>query len=83
MEVISYSQLRNSLKAIMDKAWADHDPVIITRKSGHHMVLVSLDDFKAMEETSYLLSSPKNAERLKSALQHSKSGNVKPFEIKE
>jgi antitoxin YefM len=81
MEVISYSELRNSLKAVMDKAYADHDPVIITRKSGHHMVLVSLEDFKAMEETSYLLSNPKNAERLKSSLQHSKSGNVKVVEI--
>ncbi len=83
MEVVSYSELRNSLKSIMDKAWSDHDPVIVTRKSGHHMVLVSLDDFKAMEETSYLLSNPKNAERLKSSLQNSRSGNVQPFEIKE
>ena len=83
MEVVSYSELRNSLKSIMDKAWSDHDPVIVTRKSGHQMVLVSLDDFKAMEETSYLLSNPKNAERLKTSLQNSRSGNVQPFEIKE
>jgi antitoxin YefM len=82
MDVVSYTELRSSLKSIMDKACSDHDPVIITRKSGEHMVLISLEDFKAMEETSYLLSNPHNAKRLRSSLQHSRSGAVKAFEIK-
>ena len=45
MEVVSYTELRNSLKSIMDRACYDHDPVIITRKSGEHMVLLSLEEF--------------------------------------
>lgn len=47
----------------MDRACDDHEPIIITRNGQRAVVMISLDDFKAMEETAYLLRSPTNAQR--------------------
>ena len=48
----------------MDRVCDDHEPIIITRNGQQAVVMMSLDDFKSLEETSYLLRSPKNAKRL-------------------
>lgn len=48
----------------MDKACEDHAPVIVTRKSSNSVVIMSLEDYEALQETAYLLRSPKNARRL-------------------
>lgn len=48
----------------MEKVCDDHNPLIITRKSNRPVVMLSLEDYQAMEETTYLLRSPKNAKRL-------------------
>lgn len=48
----------------MDRVCEDHEPIIITRNGQQAVVMMSLDDFKALEETSYLLRSPRNARRL-------------------
>jgi antitoxin YefM len=52
----------------MDRVCDNHDPVIITRQKQRSVVMVSLADFNAFEETAYLLRSPKNAERLDRAI---------------
>ena len=64
MDAISYSAARARLADTMDRVCADHEPIIITRNGQQAVVMLSLDDFKSMEETSYLLRSPKNAQRL-------------------
>jgi antitoxin YefM len=48
----------------MDKVCEDHAPIVITRKNSQSVVMMSLDDYQALEETAYLLRSPKNARRL-------------------
>lgn len=64
MNVLTYSEARAGFKQAMDDVCRDHTPMLITRQGGEHVVMVSLEDFSAMQETLYLLSSPKNAERL-------------------
>ncbi len=64
MDTISYTKARESLAATMEKVCDDHNPLIITRKSNRPVVMLSLEDYQAMEETTYLLRSPKNAKRL-------------------
>jgi antitoxin YefM len=64
MEAISYTNARSNLAKTMEKVCEDHDPVIITRRNENSVVLMSLEDFQALEETAYLLRSPKNARRL-------------------
>ena len=63
MDAITYTAARANLADTMDKVCEDHEPVIITRNE-QAVVMMSLEDYKALEETSYLLRSPKNARRL-------------------
>lgn len=64
MEAIPYTTLRANLAKQMDRVCEDHAPVIVTRKASASVVMISLDDYEALEETSYLLRSPKGARRL-------------------
>lgn len=64
MDAITYTRARNHLAKTMDKVCDDHAPVIITRKNQRSVVMISLEDYQALEETAYLLRSPKNARRL-------------------
>jgi antitoxin YefM len=64
MDAITYSAARANLADTMDRVCDDHEPIIITRSGQQAVVMLSLDDFKSLEETSYLLRSPKNARRL-------------------
>jgi antitoxin YefM len=64
MEIVTYSETRANLKAIMDRVVNDHTPIAITRQRGKPVVMVDLDDWNAMRETMYLLSTPNNTKRL-------------------
>jgi antitoxin YefM len=64
MDAITYSAARAKLADTMDRVCDDHEPIIITRNGQQAVVMLSLDDFKSLEETSYLLRNPKNARRL-------------------
>lgn len=64
MDAVSYSTARSNLAKTMEKVCDDHAPVIITRKRERAVVMISLEDYQALEETAYLLRSPKNTRRL-------------------
>ena len=64
MDAITYTAARQNLAKTMEKVCKDHAPVIVTRKTSNSVVIMSLEDYAALEETAYLLRSPKNARRL-------------------
>lgn len=68
MQTVTYSEARENLKSVIDKVAADRAPVMITRQRGENVVLISASEWAGMEETLYLLRSPKNAERLLEAV---------------
>jgi antitoxin YefM len=67
MDAISYSAARANLASVMDRVCSDHEALIITRNGEQSVVMLSLEDYKALEETTYLLRSPANARRLLAA----------------
>lgn len=77
MDAITYTAARANLADTMDRVCDDHEPIIITRNSQQAVVMMSLDDFNALEETSYLLRSPKNARRLLESIASLEGGNGK------
>lgn len=83
MDVISYSHARSKLAQTMEKVCDDHAPVIITRKNQRSVVLLSLEDYQALEETVYLLRSPKNARRLLESIAELEAGGGKERELAE
>jgi len=67
MDAITYSSARANLARTMDRVCEDHEPLIITRNGEQSVVMLSLEDYQALEETAYLLRNPANAKRLLSA----------------
>lgn len=83
MLVETFSNARNNLKAVMDRVVADHAPVKITRQRGEGVVMISESDWESMEETLYLLSSPKNAARLAESIAELEAGRGQVRELIE
>jgi len=75
MDTITYSAARANLASTMDRVCHDHEALIITRNGEQAVVMLSLEDFQAMEETAYLLRNPTNAKRLMSAVDQLGAGN--------
>jgi antitoxin YefM len=83
MDAITYTTARANLADTMDRVCEDHEPIIITRNSQQSVVMMSLEDFKALEETAYLLRSPKNARRLLEAVGELAAGRGKERRLAE
>ena len=74
MDAISYTAARANLAKTMEKVCSDHTPIIITRKREAAVVMLSLDDYQALEETAYLLRAPANARRLLESIAELEAG---------
>jgi len=74
MDAITYSAARANLASTMNRVCSDHEPLIITRNGEQAVVMLSLEDYNALEETAYLLRSPANARRLLSAIAQLNAG---------
>lgn len=64
MKSITYTAIRANLAKKMDQVCEDHAPILITRTKADPVVMISLEDYEAIQETNYLLRSPINAARL-------------------
>ena len=73
MEAITYTQARKNFTKTMNTVCNDHAPLIITRQDKKPVVMISLEDYNAIEETLYLFKSPNNAARLSKALDELKN----------
>jgi antitoxin YefM len=83
MDAATYTQVRKNFAAVMDRVCDDHAPLIITRQNERPVVMMSLEDYNAIEETLYLIKSPKNAARLAKALQDLEGKKMQKHELVE
>jgi len=81
VDVISYSDTRAHLKEVMDRVVEDRAPIVISRQKGESVVMLSLADWNAIEETMHLFSSEQNAARLKSAINQLDAGKGQPRDL--
>ena len=68
MQAVFYSKARNNLRELINHVCDDFDEYIITTKDDKKAVLISYDEYSAMQETMYLLSSKANRDRLNEAV---------------
>ena len=68
VDAISYTTARANLASAINKVCEDHTPLIITRNGKQSVVMMSLEDYAALEETACLLRTSANATRLFSAV---------------
>ncbi len=74
MKSITYTAARENLATTINKVCEDHAPVVITRNRDQAVVMLSLPEYEALQETAYLLRSPANAKRLLGASDALKRG---------
>jgi antitoxin YefM len=79
----SYSEARQHLAELLDRAVDDRETIIITRRNGERVAMLAADELASFEETSHLLRSPANARRLLDALRESLADDVVPFDFAE
>lgn len=76
MRVVSFTEARNGLKAVLDSVVNDADTTVITRRDSEDAVVMSLDYYNSLMETVHLLKSPANAEHLRKSIEQYKSGKT-------
>ena len=74
MDAVTYTTARANLASTMNRVCDDHEALIITRNGEQAVVMLSLEDYNALEETAYLLRTPTNAKRLLSAVAQLSAG---------
>ena len=83
MEIVTFSEARNKLKAILNRVTDDADYTIITRRDADDAVVMSLEYFNSLLETVHLLKSPTNAAHLERSIAQYKQGHVVQNELIE
>ena len=74
----TYTSLRQTLASVLDRVANDHEVVIISRKGEKKVAMVPADELAGLIETAHLLRSPKNAQRLLTALRRATARKGKP-----
>ena len=67
MNTLTASEARQKLYRLLDETAKDHQPVLITGRRAN-AVLVSEEDWRALEETLYLLSIPNMRESIRGGM---------------
>ncbi|NWO06754.1 MAG: type II toxin-antitoxin system prevent-host-death family antitoxin [Alteromonadaceae bacterium] len=81
MRIVSFTEARNGLKAVLDSVINDADTTVITRRDSEDAVVMSLDYYNSLMETVHLLRSPANAEHLNRSIAQYREGKAKKREL--
>jgi antitoxin YefM len=81
MEHLSATELRNNLKAVLDRVNTDHVPISIGRAGGREVVLLDGEDYRSIIETLYLVQNPANAERLTLGMRQHQDGQRRTIDV--
>ncbi|MDG3085178.1 type II toxin-antitoxin system prevent-host-death family antitoxin [Vibrio hannami] len=81
MRIVSFTEARNSLKAVLDGVVNDADTTIITRRDSEDAVVMSLEYYNSLMETVHLLRSPENAEHLNRSIAQYRAGQATPRDL--
>jgi antitoxin YefM len=76
MKIVSFTEARNALKAVLDGVVNDADTTVITRRDSEDAVVMSLEYYNSLMETVHLLRSPANAQHLNESIAQYRAGKV-------
>ncbi len=83
MNIVTVNEAKRNLDLLIQKVFSDAEPAVITTESGRQIVLLSMDEFNAWQETAYLLSNPSNAARLRQSIAEAQAGKTSEHDLIE
>lgn len=81
MTVVTVNEAKRTLDTLIENAISNAEPTVITTERGTQIVLLSLAEYNAWQETVYLLSNPANAAHLRQSIAEAEGGNVLEHEL--
>jgi antitoxin YefM len=79
----SFSELEGNLNEYLDRVVDDAEVLYVRRPNGKNIAMISADQMSSFLETRYLLASPANAERLRTALRSARQGRGRQMTVDE
>jgi len=76
VQVVNFTEARNNLKTLFDDVYRNYEDVIVNRKNGENVVIISLDKYNSLNETEYLMRSPANRKHLMESMKQLEEGKV-------
>ena len=83
MNAVNYSDLRQNLKRYLDQVHDNHETLIVARKNNENVVLISVEEYNSLIETSHLLSTKANARHLADSIRSAKAGRTTDRDLTE
>ena len=79
----TYSKARANLATLCNEVAGNKEVVLINRRNGEDVALISASELSSLLETAHLLRSPKNARRLLTALNRALGRTERPQTVQE
>jgi antitoxin YefM len=77
MKALTIAQARKNLRSIIHDVCENSEPaLIVSKESSDQAVLISIEDYRSLEETAYLLRTPANRAHLEESLQQVREGKL-------
>ena len=76
MRTTNYTELRNNLKCYLDRVVDDSEPLIVNRCGNNGVVIISLDEYNAIKETEYIMSSPETMAAIHKGEEELRQGEI-------
>ena len=75
MDVISYSDARANFKTVMDRAISNQEEIVVTRRKGEAVVILSFENWNSIQETLCLFSTSANTKALRESIAQLDAGD--------
>lgn len=74
----TYTNARAHFAGLCDEVTENREIVVIRRRKGGNVAMIAADELQSLVESAHLMRSPRNAERLLSALDRALKGGGEP-----
>lgn len=81
MLAVNYTNLRQDLKKYCDIASADFETIVVTRKQGKNVVMMSEDEYNNIMENLFIVSNKKNYDHILKSIDQLTKGQAKMREL--
>lgn len=78
----TYTNARANFAGLCDEVTENREIVVIRRRKGGSVAMIASDELQSLVESAHLMRSPKNAERLLSALERALKGGGEASSVK-